>query len=133
MFFDIFPLGAQHTACVNVWRSTPWGTAQKEATRSLPRFGLQGDVLRQYAASRMWVAGLGADMGGALLMIAAFALAPVRTPSSPMLPRATACAEGFVTARFHVHVMLCSHPRLICAPHHRPSLTADPFKRRTGA
>ena len=51
--------------------------AQKEATGSLPRFSLDLNILRQYCRSRQWLAGLGADLGGALFMVAAFALAPV--------------------------------------------------------
>lgn len=54
----------------------------------MPRFSLQGDVWRQYIASRSWLAGLGADLGGALLMIAAFALAPVRSRGTPRDARA---------------------------------------------
>jgi hypothetical protein len=50
---------------------------QKEATRQLPRFSLDPAILVQYARSREWLIGLAADLGGALLMIAAFALAPV--------------------------------------------------------
>lgn len=50
---------------------------QKEATRKLPRFSLEPAILVQYARSRQWLAGLAADLAGALLMIAAFALAPV--------------------------------------------------------
>lgn len=50
---------------------------QKEATRQLPRFSLDPAILVQYARSREWLIGLSADLGGALLMIAAFALAPV--------------------------------------------------------
>lgn len=34
-------------------------------------------VCRQYLRHRLWLAGLAADLGGALLMILAFALAPV--------------------------------------------------------
>jgi hypothetical protein len=51
---------------------------QKEATRQLPRLSLEPKILLQYARSRQYLIGLGADLGGALLMIAAFALAPVR-------------------------------------------------------
>ena len=51
---------------------------QKEATRTLPRFSLDPAILMQYMRSRQWLAGLAADLAGALLMIAAFALAPVR-------------------------------------------------------
>jgi len=50
---------------------------QQEATGSLPRFSLDLNILRQYCRSRQWLAGLGADLGGALFMVAAFALAPV--------------------------------------------------------
>ncbi len=50
---------------------------QKEATRKLPRFSLEPAILVQYVRSRQWLAGLAADLAGALLMIAAFALAPV--------------------------------------------------------
>lgn len=50
---------------------------QKEATRHLPRFSIDPKILLQYARSRQWLIGLGTDLGGALLMIAAFALAPV--------------------------------------------------------
>jgi hypothetical protein len=50
---------------------------QKQATRSLPRMTLQPNVLQQYFASPTWVIGMAVDLGGAVLMIAAFALAPV--------------------------------------------------------
>ena len=50
---------------------------QKEATRGLPRLTLEPKILLQYIRSRQYLVGLGADLGGALLMIAAFALAPV--------------------------------------------------------
>ena len=50
---------------------------QKEATRQLPRFSIEKKILLQYARSRQYLVGLAADLGGALLMIAAFALAPV--------------------------------------------------------
>lgn len=50
---------------------------QKEAVHALPRFSLQPGVFRQYLRSRLWLVGLAADLGGALLMIGAFALAPV--------------------------------------------------------
>ncbi len=52
---------------------------QKEATRHLPRFSASDrKILAQYLHSRLWLTGLGADLGGAVLQIAAFALAPVR-------------------------------------------------------
>ena len=50
---------------------------QKEATLLLPRFSLEPKVLATYFRSRRWLLGLAADLGGALLMIGAFALAPV--------------------------------------------------------
>lgn len=50
---------------------------QKQATMTLPRFSLDAEVLRQYAASKQWLTGLTADLGGGLLMIVAFSLAPV--------------------------------------------------------
>ena len=50
---------------------------QKDATRGLPRFSLESKIFLQYLRSRQWLAGLAADLAGALLMIAAFALAPV--------------------------------------------------------
>ena len=50
---------------------------QKEATRQLPRFSIERKILLQYARSQQYLVGLAADLGGALLMIAAFALAPV--------------------------------------------------------
>jgi hypothetical protein len=51
---------------------------QKEATRHLPRFSA-GDrkILAQYLQSRLWLTGLAADLGGAVMQIAAFAMAPV--------------------------------------------------------
>lgn len=52
---------------------------QKEATRSLPRLCLERKILLQYVRSRQYLMGLAADLGGALLMVAAFALAPVST------------------------------------------------------
>lgn len=51
---------------------------QKEATRHLPVLSFNAKILRQYLASRLWLSGLGADLAGALLQIASFALAPVR-------------------------------------------------------
>ncbi|EFN54092.1 hypothetical protein CHLNCDRAFT_136216 [Chlorella variabilis] len=51
---------------------------QKEATRHLPRFSASDrKILAQYLHSRVWLTGLAADVGGAVLQIAAFALAPV--------------------------------------------------------
>lgn len=51
---------------------------QKEATRHLPRFSASDrKVVSQYLHSRVWLMGLAADVGGAVLQIAAFAMAPV--------------------------------------------------------
>ena len=50
---------------------------QKEATRTLPKFSVKREVLGQYLGSKTWLAGVAADVGGALLMIVAMALAPV--------------------------------------------------------
>ena len=53
---------------------------QKSATAQLPRLSLQPVVLYRYLSSREWLAGLMADLGGGLLMIAAVARAPVCFP-----------------------------------------------------
>lgn len=50
---------------------------QKDATRHLPRFAFHAKTAQQYLASRAWMLGLGLDVAGALLMIAAYAMAPV--------------------------------------------------------
>ena len=50
---------------------------QKDATRQLPRFAFHAKTAQQYLASRAWMLGLGLDVAGALLMIAAYAMAPV--------------------------------------------------------
>lgn len=50
---------------------------QKQATMNLPRFSLDSEVLHRYMGSTQWLLGMVADLGGGLLMIAAFALAPV--------------------------------------------------------
>ncbi|GFH23043.1 probable magnesium transporter, partial [Haematococcus lacustris] len=49
----------------------------KQATRTLPKLTLRPEVLRLYLASSTWVLGTGLDLLGAVLMIAAFAQAPV--------------------------------------------------------
>ena len=51
---------------------------QKDATRHLPRFAFHAKTAQQYLASRQWMVGLALDVAGALLMILAFAMAPVR-------------------------------------------------------
>ena len=50
---------------------------QKDATRNLPRFSLRLKVVKEHLHSRAWVLGLSLDLGGAILMVAAYALAPV--------------------------------------------------------
>lgn len=50
---------------------------QKQATRHLPRLALRPEVVVQYLTNGTWLLGMAADLGGALLMIAAFARAPV--------------------------------------------------------
>jgi drug/metabolite transporter (DMT)-like permease len=55
---------------------------QKQATRNLPKLTLKQEVLEQYLRSRTWLGGLLIDLGGALLMVVAFSLAPVgQSPS----------------------------------------------------
>ena len=54
---------------------------QKDATRHLPRFAFHVKTAQQYLSSRQWMLGLGLDVAGALLMIAAYAMAPVSVPS----------------------------------------------------
>ena len=66
---------------------------QKEATRQLPRFSIEKKILLQYARSRQYLIGLAADLGGALLMIAAFALAPVSSAADRRLAGVAACND----------------------------------------
>lgn len=63
---------------------------QKEGTRHLPRISLERKILKQYLQSRVWLAGLVADVGGGALQVTAFALAPVRLLSVPRGGRWTA-------------------------------------------
>lgn len=70
---------------------------QKEATRQLPRFSIEHKILLQYARSRQYMVGLAADLGGALLMIAAFALAPVSVPLSTVVFRVPFMADTSLT------------------------------------
>lgn len=51
---------------------------QKDATRTLSRFSLRLKVVKEHLNSRAWVSGLVLDLGGALLMVVSYALAPVR-------------------------------------------------------
>ena len=50
---------------------------QKQATTRLPRLSARPEVVAAYLQSRSWLLGVAADLGGGLLMIAAFARAPV--------------------------------------------------------
>ncbi|PNH03902.1 hypothetical protein TSOC_009986 [Tetrabaena socialis] len=50
---------------------------QKQATRTLPRLVLNRATLLLYLRSALWLTGMLVDLGGALLMIVAFAYAPV--------------------------------------------------------
>mmetsp|Transcript_29107 Transcript_29107/g.82036 ORF Transcript_29107/g.82036 Transcript_29107/m.82036 type:complete len:362 (-) Transcript_29107:226-1311(-) len=50
---------------------------QKRATVTLPRFELEGKVLKQYLRNRTYLLGMAVDIAGALLMIVAFSQAPV--------------------------------------------------------
>jgi hypothetical protein len=70
---------------------------QKEATRGLPRFiASDRKVVAQYLRSRLWLTGLAADVGGAVLQIAAFALAPVSRRCRLPALRVRACSHpGF--------------------------------------
>ena len=77
-----------HRRCLSMWKAicltllasslNNIGKAlQKEATGSLPRYSLSVGTVSQYLRSRTWLIGLAADVGGAVLMLAALALAPV--------------------------------------------------------
>ncbi len=50
---------------------------QKQATRTLPKLTMRREVLAQYFLSPTWVAGMLTDLGGGVLMLFAFANAPV--------------------------------------------------------
>ncbi|KAG2492568.1 hypothetical protein HYH03_009230 [Edaphochlamys debaryana] len=50
---------------------------QKQATRTLPRLNLNRSTIMLYLRSGLWVTGMLTDLAGALLMIVAFAHAPV--------------------------------------------------------
>ena len=54
---------------------------QKDATRTLPRFSLRLKVVTEHLHNKAWLVGLSLDLGGALFMVAAYALAPVRACS----------------------------------------------------
>ncbi|KAL6755581.1 hypothetical protein V8C86DRAFT_1790614 [Haematococcus lacustris] len=62
---------------ITVLASSANNIGKKQATRTLPKLTLRPEVLRLYLASSTWVLGTGLDLLGAVLMIAAFAQAPV--------------------------------------------------------
>ncbi|KAK9833929.1 hypothetical protein WJX74_010096 [Apatococcus lobatus] len=72
---------------------------QKDATRHLPRFSLERGIVLEYARSRQWITGLAADVFGGLLMLVAFALAPVS------LVQPVSCV-GLVTLAIFSHLYL---------------------------
>lgn len=55
---------------------------QKQATRTLPRLVLTRATLYLYLRSGLWLTGMLTDLAGALLMIVAFANAPVSNSDS---------------------------------------------------
>eukprot|EP00891_Asterochloris_glomerata_P007554 jgi/Astpho2/7554/Aster-02461 len=96
-----------HRRCLSMWKAicltllasslNNIGKAlQKEATGSLPRFSLSVGTVSQYLRSRTWLIGLAADVGGAVLMLAALALAPERLRGSEWAAVAVAAAGGMV-------------------------------------
>ncbi|KAJ9515236.1 hypothetical protein QJQ45_002366 [Haematococcus lacustris] len=72
-------MAKQQIQAIAMYRSTiqPLPEKTKQATRTLPKLTLRPEVLRLYLASSTWVLGTGLDLLGAVLMIAAFAQAPV--------------------------------------------------------
>lgn len=64
---------------------------QKQATKSLPHLTFKREVLDKYLRSHVWLAGMAADLAGALLMIAAFSLAPVSTQQLHDVPLCFHC------------------------------------------
>lgn len=58
---------------------------QKQATRTLPKLTLRQDIIVQYLRSGLWLTGTLTDLGGALLMIVAFAYAPVGSAAADCL------------------------------------------------
>lgn len=83
---------------------------QKQATRTLPKLTLRQDIIVQYLRSGLWLTGMLTDLGGALLMIVAFAYAPVR-PSKheswqlSKTPAAQAGALGPASQLFHLWLL----------------------------
>jgi drug/metabolite transporter (DMT)-like permease len=69
---------------------------QKRGTQDLPLLQFKGNVLRTYLGSPWWVAGLGLDVGGALMTLVALALAPVSVVQ-PIL----GCGLAFVAIFSH--------------------------------
>jgi hypothetical protein len=64
---------------------------QKQATRTLPRLAMKRDIIQQYLRSKTWLTGLFADIGGAVMQIAAFASAPVRDAGAGNARAGAAC------------------------------------------
>ncbi len=60
---------------------------QKQGTKTLPRLVLKREVVSQYLRSSCWVAGLVLDVAGGVLMVSAFALAPVRVAWARAVPQ----------------------------------------------
>jgi hypothetical protein len=78
---------------------------QKQATRTLPKLTLKKEVLALYFASPTWVAGMLTDVGGAVLMVVAFANAPVRWQKR---------TTGRQTASHHRHLGTAVKARVAC-------------------
>ena len=55
---------------------------QKKGTRGLPRLMLDRKIVLQYLLNKTWSSGLAIDVAGALLMVVAVSMAPVRPGSS---------------------------------------------------
>lgn len=87
-------------------------------TRHLPRFSASdAKILTQYLHSRLWLTGLGADLGGAVLQIAAFAMAPVSTQKAALLwPHCE--RQRCAAARLHSHCNALSTPVGLCCMLH---------------
>lgn len=56
---------------------------QKQATRQLPKLTMEAKVVKAYLSNTTWTTGMLTDLGGALLMLVAFANAPVRKKCCP--------------------------------------------------
>lgn len=67
---------------------------QKQATRTLPRLTLKREVIQQYLQSKTWTTGMLTDLAGALLMLVAFANAPVRPRNARLSSQAVQAGSG---------------------------------------